>query len=441
GPQNDPGAEPRVTDPLSEVGGPQNASSTLSPHMSPESQHETRSRLIGTMFTGNAFSSTAFIGVVTVSSLIAEQVTASESLSGLPNTLATVGAAAGAAAMSALSFRIGRRRTFSIGFALAAIGSILAAVSVGLASLPLLLLAMAVVGFGRSVSQLARFAAGDLRDVEHRASAISLIVWASTIGAIAGPLLMGPSGSFASALGMNQLVGPIGIGVIGFALASAVSFIGLRPEPLTLTIAPVGDHPGEPSSFAEILAIPTVRLAIAALVTSQFVMVLIMTMTPLHIRDHGGSLGVVGIVMMAHTVGMFAIAPITGRLVDRHGPRTMIMLAMGTLISAAIIAASAPTANTAVLIVGLFLLGVGWNFGFVAASAELQLGLPIADRLKIQGTADSITWISGGLGAALSGVIIGASSYVVLALVGLIFSLAPIPFLIRTENREQRAET
>jgi len=376
----------------------------------PESLDQTRSRLIGTLFAGNAMSSTAYIGVVTVSS---QQVTGSASLSGIPNTMGTIGSAAGAATLSALSFKIGRRRTFTIGFALAMVGSLLAAASVGIGSLPVLLIAMAVLGFGRSVSQLARFAAGDLRQPERRASAISLIVWASTIGAVAGPLLLGPTSTMASLAGFDQLIGPIMVGVIGFALAAALMFTGLRPEPLTLSVALESEHSGESSRLREILAIPTVRLAIIALMTSQFVMVLIMTMTPIHIRGNDGDLGTVGIVMMAHTLGMFAIAPITGRLIDSHGPRRIIMVAVAVLVVASLIAIAAPTANTAVLVVGLFLLGVGWNFGFVAASTELQTGLPMADRLKIQGIADSVTWISGGLGAAISGVIVGVSSYVV----------------------------
>jgi len=406
----------------------------------PESLDQTRSRLIGTLFAGNAMSSTAYIGVVTVSSLtvsslIAEQVTGSASLSGIPNTMGTIGSAAGAATLSALSFKIGRRRTFTIGFALAMVGSLLAAASVGIGSLPVLLIAMAVLGFGRSVSQLARFAAGDLRQPERRASAISLIVWASTIGAVAGPLLLGPTSTMASLAGFDQLIGPIMVGVIGFALAAALMFTGLRPEPLTLSVALESEHSGESSRLREILAIPTVRLAIIALMTSQFVMVLIMTMTPIHIRGNDGDLGTVGIVMMAHTLGMFAIAPITGRLIDSHGPRRIIMVAVAVLVVASLIAIAAPTANTAVLVVGLFLLGVGWNFGFVAASTELQTGLPMADRLKIQGIADSVTWISGGLGAAISGVIVGVSSYVALGIVGAVFALAPIPLIRKTRPR------
>lgn len=401
----------------------------------PDSLDQTRSRLIGTLFAGNALSSTAYIGIVTVSSLIAEQITGSASLSGLPNMVGTVGTAAGAATLSALSFKIGRRRTFTIGFVLAVVGSILAATSVGISSLPVLLVAMVVLGFGRSVSQLARFAAGDLRRPELRASAISVIVWASTIGAVAGPLLIGPTSTMASFAGFDQLIGPILVGVVGFALAATLMFVGLRPEPLSLTVAPESEHPGEPSTFREIFGIPTVQLAIIAMMTSQFVMVLIMTMTPIHIRAHDGSLATVGIVMMAHTLGMFAIAPITGKLVDRHGPRRIISIAIGVLFVSSLIAVAAPTADTVVLVMGLFLLGVGWNFGFVAASTELQIELPIADRLKIQGVADSIMWISGGLGAAASGVIVGMSSYVALGLVGAVFALAPIPLILRTRSR------
>jgi len=399
-----------------------------------EANERIRSRLIGTLFTGNAFSSTAYIGVVTVSSLVAEQVTGSATLSGIPNTMGTFGAAAGAAVLSALSFKIGRRRTFTIGFALATIGAVLAATSVGLGSLPILLIAMAMIGFGRSVSQLARFAAGDLRQPDRRASAISFIVWAATIGAVAGPLLLGPSSAAAERAGLDPLIGPIMVGIIGFAIASALMFVGLRPEPLSLTVAPESDHPEEPSPFREILSIPTVQLAVAALVTSQFVMVLIMTMTPLHIRSNNGDLGTVGIVMMAHTLGMFGISPLTGRLVDRFGPRRIIMLAMVTLFVSALIATAAPTADTVILVIGLFLLGAGWNFGFVAASTELQIGLPIANRLKIQGTADSITWISGGLGAAVSGVIVAGSSYTMLAIVGAVLALAPTVPLYRTRK-------
>jgi len=392
-----------------------------------------RTRLTGVLFTGNAIISTAYIAIVTVSTLVSEQITGSTGLSGIPGTLGTAGVAAGAAALSVLSLRQGRRPSFTLGFAIAAIGSVSVGFSITLASFPLLLLGMFAIGFGRSVGQLARFAAGDLRSHERRASAISLIVWASTIGAIVGPLLIGPTSRFASAAGFDELLGPVMIGILGFTLGSVTMFVGLRPDPLTLAIVERHeDQQAQPDALKAILRISTVQLALSAMMVSQLVMSLIMVMTPLFIRSNDGSLSTVGWVMMAHAFGMFAIAPITGRLVDRFGPHPIIALAVGTLATSGLIAATAGTAQTPILIVGLFLLGVGWNFGFVAGSSLLQEGLPIVNRLKIQGFADSITWISGAVAAGMSGLIVASSSYMALSIIGSALSLIPLILLSRS---------
>jgi len=395
-----------------------------------------RKRLTGVLFTGNAIMSTAYIAVVTISTLVSEQITGSTGLSGIPGTLGTAGVAAGAAGLSALSLRVGRRPSFALGFAIAAAGSVSVGFSITLANFPLLLLGMFAIGFGRSVGQLARFAAGDLRHSEHRARAISLIVWASTIGAVVGPLLIGPTSGFASAAGFDELIGPVAIAIVGFALGSIAMFLGLRPDPLTLAIVERDEDQHAPAdALRTILGIPTVQVALAAMLTSQLVMSLIMVMTPLFIRSNDGDLSTVGWVMMAHALGMFAIAPITGRLVDRFGPRRIIVASVTTLAVSGSIAAAAGTAQTPILIVGLFLLGAGWNFGFVAGSSLLQEGLPIVNRLKIQGFADSITWISGAVAAGMSGLIVAGSSYLALSLIGSVLALLPVVALYRSRAR------
>ena len=132
-----------------------------------------------------------------------------------------------------------------------------------------------------------------------------------------------------------------------------------------------------------------------------------------------------------HVIAVAAIHDVVAGPADQ-----LIIAAVAVLIVSVLGAATAPAGNITMLVVGLFLLGVGWNFGFVAASTELQIGLPIADRLKIQGVADAITWISGGIGAAISGVILGASSFAVLAIIGAVFALAPIPFIVKTKPRD-----
>lgn len=398
-----------------------------------ETADQTRRRLTGTLFAGNAIGSTAYIGIATLAAIVAEDITGSTSLSGLAATTGTLGVAVGAATLSWLGLRHGRRPTFTLGYALAATGSLLALMSVATSSFALLLLGLGAMGFGRSVGQLARYAAGDMRTADRRARAISLIVWANTIGAVVGPLLIGPTSAFGLATGASEFAGPIGFAVAGFALAGVLMAVGLRPDPLRLAITDDEDHGRSEgtSPLADLLASRPVQLAIAAVVVSQAVMVLVMVMTPLHIRDNDGSLSTVGWVMMAHTLGMFAIAPITGRLVSRHGPRRMILAAVGTFVVSCVIAASAGTANTLTLVVGLFLLGVAWNFGFVAGSTLLQEGHTVADRVKLQGATDASAWVTAAFAAGISGVIVAESSYAVLALLGAVLALSPLVGVVR----------
>lgn len=389
---------------------------------------ETRRRLIGTLFAGNAIASTAYIVVATVGALIAEEITGSTSLSGLAPTLGTLGVAFGAAALSWTSSRVGRRPSFTLGFALASSGAILALASIGVSNLPLLLLGLFLVGTGRSVTQLARYAAGDMRTQDRRASAISIIVWASTFGAIIGPVLIGPTSTFGVTAGLNEFVGPVAMAVIGFALGSILMFIGLRPDPMQLVVSDDDgletDAPLTP--LPRLLESRTVQLSITAIVISQMVMVLVMVMTPLHIRDNDGSLAIVGWVMMAHAVGMFAIAPVTGWLVSRFGPKTMIGAAVVTYLASCGLAVAATTAQTPILLVSMFGVGVAWNFGYVAGSTLLQDGVAVRDRLKLQGVADSSAWITSAFAAAVSGVILAATSFGTLAVFGALLALIPL---------------
>ena len=391
----------------------------------------TKRRLIWTLFTGNAIGSTAYIGVATVAALIAKEITGSTGLAGLPGATGTLGVAAGAAILSLISYRLGRRPAFTLGYALAVFGAALVVGSIISQRFEILLVGMLAIGIGRSVGQLARYAAGDLRSEERRASAISLIVWAATIGAVVGPPLIGPTGALAEALGFDKLVGPVAVAVIGFALASSLMLIGLRPDPLSLAATEGGGKVGTPDRLGPLLSSRTVQLSIGAIVISQVVMVLVMVMTPIHIEDNGGDLGTIGWVMMAHTLGMFAIAPITGLLIGRLGSKRMIWVGVGTFLAACGLATTATTASTPILLVSMFLLGVAWNFGFVSGSTLLQTGQSIANRLKLQGFADSTAWVSSAIAAASSGVILAATSYSTLAMLGIGLALLLVVPLTR----------
>lgn len=392
----------------------------------------TRKRLIWTLFTGNAIGSTAYIGIATVAAIIAEEISGSTSLAGLAGSTGTLGVALGAAILSWTSYRIGRRPTFTAGYAVAVLGAALVVIAIGSQNFLILLLGMGAIGIGRSVGQLSRYAAGDMRIEERRASAISLIVWASTIGAVVGPPLIGPTGAWALSAGFNELVGPVVVAIVGFTLGSILMFVGLRPDPMTLAVS---DHHELPNADArplqELLSSRIVQLSIAAIVVSQVVMVLVMVMTPIHIKAFDGSLTTIGYVMMAHTLGMFAIAPVTGWLIGRVGAKRMITVAVGVFIAACGLAATATSASTATLLASMFLLGAAWNFGFVSGSTLLQEGHGVADRLKLQGFADSSAWISSAAAAALSGVLLNATSYRTLAVFGAALALIPLIPLAR----------
>ncbi len=393
---------------------------------------QTRQRLIWTLFTGNAIGSTAYIGIATVAALIASDITGSTSLAGLPGATGTLGVAAGAAALSWMSYRTGRRPSFTAGYAVAVVGTLLVIAAIGSSNFLLLLVGMAGIGIGRSVGELARYAAGDMRSDQRRGSAISLIVWASTIGAVVGPPLIGPTGVMASSAGLDELVGPVMVATIGFALVGTLMFIGLRPDPLSVAVSDKPDVATTSTPLRELLSSRLVQLSIAAIVVSQVVMILVMVMTPIHIRANDGTLGTIGWVMMAHTLGMFAIAPVTGWLIGRVGAKRMITVAVGVFLLACGLAATASSARTLVLLPSLFLLGVAWNFGFVSGSTLLQTGLSIANRLKLQGFADSAAWLSSAAAAATSGLLLASTSYRTLALAAAAFALLPLLPLYRS---------
>ena len=167
------------------------------------------------------------------------------------------------------------------------------------------------------------------------------------------------------------------------------------------------------------------------MIAGQVVMVMIMTATPLHIHHHDQGLGVVGIVMSAHTLGMFALAPLVGWLVDRTGGMKVAMIGMGVLAAAALGAAYGPNETTGWLVATLWLLGIGWNMTFVAGSSMLVTGLDPAVRARVQGTADSLTWLSAAVAAVTAGLLYQAADYQLLGQLGLALLVVPLFVMLR----------
>jgi MFS family permease len=317
------------------------------------------------------------------------------------------------------------------------VGALIATVAVITSSLPSLLIGTVLIGFGNASNQLSRYVAADLATPDRRASAIGLVVWGATIGAVAGPNLVAPAGRVALALGLPELAGPYLVPIVFVGAAALLSFALLRPDPYQLADASSRhDQDADRSvavSLASVLARPSVPVAMVALVAGQFVMVLIMTMTPLHMAEHGHDLTAVGVVISGHTFGMFGLSPISGRLTDRFGSVPVILAGLAVVALASVLAAIAPPTGGAVLFLALFLLGYGWNLGYVAGSALLSHGLSLPERTRIQGLTDTLIWSSAAVASLGSGFVLAYAGYAILGLMGA--GLIVVPMLLVAARR------
>ena len=400
----------------------------------PSELERLRRRTVATLVAGVALGSTGHIAAVTVATIVAAHIVGGTTAwSGAPSATVVLGSAAGSIALSWLMVRRGRRFGLASGYLVGVFGALVATASIILLSLPLLLIGTVLIGFGNSSNQLSRYTAADMAAPDRRASAIGLVVWGATIGAVAGPNLAAPAGRIALALGLPELSGPYLVPVVFVGAAALLSFLLLRPDPYQLADESSRRQEGDRSvavSVASILARPSVPVAMIALVAGQFVMVLIMTMTPLHMAEHGHDLAAVGLVLSGHTFGMFGLSPISGRLTDRFGSVPVIVSGLAVVALASLLAAVAPPNGGAVLFLALFLLGYGWNLGYVAGSALLTHGLSLAERTRVQGLTDSLIWSSAAVASLGSGIVLAYAGYAILGLMGAALVVVPILLVI-----------
>jgi MFS family permease len=387
---------------------------------SPEIQRQRRLAL-GTYFTAVALTSIAYIATFQNASVAAPTITGTASTGGLPSSAAVAGTAIAAASLSALMASRGRRVGIITGIGIAVAGSLVTFLAALDASFPLLIVGSLLIGFGNAATTLSRYAAADMVPAVRRAGAVGLVVWGSTLGAVAGPNLVAPANGIGAALDWPRFSGGFAMAVGFLVLAAVVATFGPRAPAVTPSVHAHGvDPPHTPMRrmLAELFASTRGRTAVLALISGQLVMVLIMTMTPYHLNDAGHGDSVIGLVISAHTLGMFALSPVSGRLTDRFGPGTMIMVAFATLAAAGLLAAAAPASGGTVLILPLFLLGFGWNMSFVAGSSLLASGEVFADRARLQGVVDAFVWGTAALAGVSAGFVVAVFGYGALCLAG-----------------------
>ena len=375
---------------------------------------QVQQKVVKTLAGAQVLSGIGVAGTVAAGSLLVASISNSETLAGLAQTSAVLGAAALALPLARITAKGGRRAALSVGYFAGFIGSIFAIWGGTSRNLALMLIGTFLVGAASAAGYQARFAAIDLATDESRAKQLSFVVWGSTIGAVAGPNLMQPAGNFAENIGLPRLVGPYLISATTLALAAVVIALFLKPDPYLLANKSNSLDANESSTkeaLSHIYRNPKALFAIAAIAIGHIAMVSVMVMTPVHMAHVDVTLSVIGLVISVHVLGMYAFSPIVGSLSDRLGRVRVIQLGLAILLLSTLISGFAQARDAYTLGVGLFLLGLGWSCTLIAGSALLSESVADTFKASSQGASDLVMNLAGAGGGALAGVIIGTLSY------------------------------
>ncbi|GAA1779906.1 MFS transporter [Agromyces lapidis] len=406
---------------------------------------------------------------IAVAALLIGELTGAAVLGGLAQSSSVLGAAITAIPLARLAVRSGRHVALATGYALGMTGAVLIVIAATSGWVPLVFLGLAAFGAGTAAGLQARFAATEVAAPGFEARSMSLVLWATTLGSVAGPLLSETGDTVGQALGLPPLVGPFLFSGAAFALSTLLVATLLRlPKAGQLAAdavpAPDADAatgaaesaaeavPAEPigaglsaSTVAEASApdpakpigawgalriaakTPRALFAILAIVCSHTVMVGVMVMTPVHMMAHGLSLTLIGVVISIHILGMYGASPLVGWLADRIGPSRVIFIGVGVLLAATLTGILAPADDMLLVPLALGLLGLGWSCGLIGGSTLVTSAVDPSIRVPLQGATDAAMNLSAAIAAALSGFVLGVGGF---AGVNVVAVLVLVPLVV-----------
>jgi MFS family permease len=398
-------------------------------------------RILTLLFTTQVIGGVAVAIGSTVGALLAAEM-GGTGVSGLTASAAVIGGALLAIPATRMMRTGGRRPGLVFGYLVGSTGALVVVTAAVQDHLGLLFVGMFLFGGGTTANLQTRYTAVDLAEPARRGRQLSLVVWATTLGAVAGPSLAPAADRAVQGHGLPEYAGPFGFSAVAFALAAILILVLLRPDPLLTarSLAPEAPAPlvGAPASGTlgagrrAVAASPEALLGMFAVAVGHLVMVGVMSMTPVHIgaagHDHLTVLHIVGIVLSVHILGMYALAPVMGWLTDRFGRRAVILLGCALLVCACAIAGTAGQ-DTTRLSVGLGLLGAGWSATMVAGSTLLSESVDVGVRPAAQGLNDLVMGFAGAGAGALSGLVVQVGGFPTLTLIA---AAAVLPLLVQT---------
>lgn len=408
---------------------------------------KTRTRAQAKLITAQLLSGAGIASGYAVGGLLAEEITGKTSMAGIAQMSVILGAGLIAYPLAVLAGKAGRRTALTLGFGIGALGATVVLLGVALQFLPLFMLGMMMCGSATASGLQARYAAVDLVDPANAGRAMSLVVWATTIGSVLGPSFTAPGAHLGAALGMNELAGPYLISMTAFGLATLVaSTLTRKIKPGAAEATAESSEPtDEPPTMKLVpalrfaLARPVPLFAMITIIAGQMMMTNVMVMTPVHMDHQSFSLGAIGIVVSVHIAGMYALSPVFGWMADRFGPGTVIaggVIVFATSITLGIIDAAAEVSSMVLLSTALILLGVGWSMFLIGGSALLTASVPRHAKVTLQGASDSAMNLGGALMAAMAGTVLEAGGFLwinmmatIVLLIALAFSIRAVPLM------------
>jgi MFS family permease len=394
---------------------------------------------LGYLALATAVGATGLAAGGTAGALLGADLAGSDAAAGVPLGLLVIGSAASAVMISFLTPRLGRARSLTVGYVVGAAGAVLVIVAAVAESLTLLLGGSVLLGAANSAIFLTRYAAADSVRSDVRGRALGTVFFATALGAIASPLLLGPSGDLAEAVSLPRLSGLYGVAVLTFLLAGLTLVLAAsRAQGLSNQGGTAGA--GAPriarQELVAGLRVTPARTALLILATSNFVMVGVMAVAPVHLTEHGHhDLQFVGLVISLHVAGMFAPSPISGWLADRIGPIAVAVSGYGFFVvaggSGMLVDLESGFAVSALLV----LLGLGWNFGIVGGSTLLSASTTPRLRPHAEGIGEVAMGIAAGLGAPIAGVVVASGGFASVWLAGAAIAVGVGAYAVRSTRR------
>ncbi len=314
--------------------------------------------------------------LVVTAGLVGTQLSEDPSWATLPMSAMIIGTALTTLPISLMMKRVGRRFGFIACSFAGAIGAALGAIAIYQRSFMLFLVGAFLIGIYQASASYYRFAAADLASPAFRPKAISWVMSGGIVAALFGSLLV---------MVTVDLFAPVTFAGTwaAMALIALISTLVLA----TLDI-PITDETtrGPSRPLAVIAAQPRYIVAASTGMLSYGVMMLVMTATPVAMIACGFSVNDSSWVIQWHALAMFVPSFFTGHLITRFGAERIAAIGMACLIGAAV--SGLLGINFSNFAVGLVLLGLGWNFGFIGGTTLLTGTYEPSERNKAQGLND-----------------------------------------------------